>query len=439
MDIKETDFWPEIAALFPQRRPAEHPAGRCGRDGRLCRYPQFIDRLETSARRAVRNRKHALLILLQFADSIKQVELLVCRIGSCLRSSDSLCDLGGSRFAILLDDVSEPAAVPMVIEKLNTTLMGPIKAGRRIRWLRPNLGASLFPVDGISLNQVWLDTEAALEQAVAAGVGDSRISPMVRGQAAMERFELSKDIYKAYRNNQFEINYQPIIGLAENRICAFEGLLRWRHPERGYLSPETFLPLLEESGLIIPVGEKLLKQACQMAQGLLDEGHEPLRVCINISARQITDGGFLLSVLDALYEAGLESSLLQLEFPEPVLSRDGETLRRVLPELKNAGVRLAIDHFGTGEAALTELISLPINLIKLDRSLVSRLVEDPVPQAIVSGTLALARAAGMAVAAVGVEQPFEGRVLEKMGCCEGQGHYYSSPLSAPEISAVISV
>jgi EAL domain-containing protein (putative c-di-GMP-specific phosphodiesterase class I) len=447
MDIRQAGFWPDIESIFPQRVHDQRSVGDSDRGSRLCRYHQFMDRLETSARRARRHGKYALLIMLQFAVTKNQhknsqagsrFELLIFRVSSCLRSSDSLCDLGESRFAILLDDLKEPSAVPMVIEKLNTTLTGPFKADSGTRWVQPSFGASLFPMENISAGQIWLDTEAALERAIAAGAGGYSISPIVTGQDAMERFELSKDLYRAFRSDEFEISYQPIIDLAENRICAFEGLLRWRHPVRGCLSPRTFLPLLEESGLIVPVGEKLLKQACHMARGLLNEGHEPLRVCINISARQLTDSGFLLSVLDALYEAGLEPSLLQLEFSESVLSRNREELQRIFPELRNAGVRLAIDHFGTGDAPLAELVRLPVNLIKLDHSLVSRLVEDPVSQAIASGTMALAATAGMAVAAVGVEQRLQGSVLEKMGCCEAQGYYYSHPLSAPEISAVLN-
>ncbi len=447
MDIRQADFWPDIEGIFPREAQETLPVTDTGRGSRLCRYYQFVDRLETAARRARRTRRYALLVMLQFAAekgrqddsrSGSWHELLLCRVSSCLRSSDSLCDLGGARFAILLDDISESSAVPMIIEKLNATLKGPAGTAGKVGWFDAYLGASLFPVDGIPVSQVWLDTEASLAEAVAAGSGDYSISPMVTGQAAMERFELSKDLYRAYRNDEFEISYQPAIDFSENRLCAFEGLLRWRHPERGCLSPGTFLPLLEESGLIVPVGEKLLKQACQVASGLSNERSEPLRMCINVSARQLSDGGFLLSVFDALYEARLEPSLLQLEFPEPVLSQDRSTLQRILPELKNAGVRLAVDRFGTGDASLSELVCLPVNLIKLDQALVSRLVEDPVSQAIVSGTLALARAADMTVAAVGVEQQMQAKILQKMGCREAQGRYYFSPLPVSEIRAALS-
>lgn len=444
MDIRQAGFWPDIADIFLRQIHDTRSADEPGTSNRLCRYHQFTDRLEISARRAKRQGKYVGLILLHFAAakerldvgrSGRQLELLLCRVSSCLRSSDSVCDLGGSRFAILLDDIKEPSVLPMVIEKLDATLMGRFKAGSQASGFRLNFAASLFPKEDIPVAQIWRDTAAALERAITAGAGGYSISPMATGQDAMERFELSKDLYKAYRNNEFEISYQPIMDFAENRMCAFEGLLRWRHPVRGSLAPDVFLPLLEESGLIVPVGERLLKQACLLASGLINEQRENLRVCINVSARQLTDGGFLLSVFDALYEAGLDPSLLQLEFSETVLIQNREVLQRVLPELKNAGVQLAIDRFGTGDAPLTELVRMPVNLIKLDPSLVNRIVEDPVSQVIATGTLALARVAQMSVAAVGVEQGVQVSVLERMGCCEAQGRYFSRPLSALEITA----
>jgi EAL domain-containing protein (putative c-di-GMP-specific phosphodiesterase class I) len=170
----------------------------------------------------------------------------------------------------------------------------------------------------------------------------------------------------------------------------------------------------------------------------MDEGAASFRVCVNISARQLVDRGFLLTVLDALYDTGLAPQALQLEFSETVLTGESQLLGRLLPELRSTGVRLAVDRFGTGKAPLAELLSLPLNLIKLDPSLVNGLPDDAVSQAIVSGTVALARSAGMAVAAVGVEQPLQAEVLEKLGCCEVQGRHYAYPVPAAELGTVMN-
>jgi EAL domain-containing protein (putative c-di-GMP-specific phosphodiesterase class I) len=444
MDIRHTEFWQSIQSIFPKIDTDERQAPGCG-NGRLCSRVQFLDRLDTSARRARRNKEYVVLILVQFVtgeeclgdSAAESAELLICRVSSCIRASDSLCDLGGARFAILMDDVREPSAVPMVIEKLNATLTGAFRAASRVRWPRPNLGASLFRAGDMPVSQLWLQTEAALERAIAAGPGGYSISPLVTGRTAMERFELSRDLYKAYRNNEFETVYQPIFDNADKCVHAFEVLLRWRHPVRGCLYPDSFLSLLEESGLIVPVGEWLLHQACGMAKKLLEGGHGAIRVCVNVSSRQLEDRGFLLAVLDALYDTGLEPHRLQLEFSERLLSRDTGLLQLMLPELKNAGVKLAIDHFGAGAAPLAELVRLPINLIKLDRSLVTGVADDAVSQTIAAGTLAVAKATGMLVAAVGVEQQLQASILEKMGCCEAQGRYYSHPVPVGEVSALL--
>jgi EAL domain-containing protein (putative c-di-GMP-specific phosphodiesterase class I)/GGDEF domain-containing protein len=450
MDIRHTAFWRDIEGIFQE----QSWSGRGweadnANHSRLCSYAQFMDRLGNSLRRARRNNEYVLLILLQFAqaqhgrcsggvDAVDPGELLVCRLSSCIRASDSLCELGQGRFAMLLEDVREPSAAPMVIEKLNATLLGHPRAERRPGQAQPHLGVSLFPAADLPPGQIWLHAEAALEQAMAMGPGCYSISPAVTGQTAMERFELSTDLYKGYRNDEFEVVYQPIVGFSGKRVQALEALLRWQHPQRGCLSPRVFLPLLEESGLIVPVGERLLNQACRMASRLRDEGGASFRVCVNISARQLVDRGFLLTVLDALYDTGLAPQALQLEFSETVLTNESQLLGRLLPELKSTGVRLAVDQFGTSKAPLAELLSLPLNLIKLDRSLVKGLLDDAVSQAIISGTVALAGSAGMAVAAVGVEQQLQGEVLEKLGCCEGQGRHYAYPVPAAEVGTTMN-
>ncbi|VAW75140.1 diguanylate cyclase/phosphodiesterase (GGDEF & EAL domains) with PAS/PAC sensor(s), partial [hydrothermal vent metagenome] len=240
-----------------------------------------------------------------------------------------------------------------------------------------------------------------------------------------------------HRNNEFKLVYQPIVDLGDRRIHAVEVLLRWQHPVHGCLEPDIFLSLLEDSGLIVPVGERILMDACQFLATLPCSSDENFRACINISPRQLEDGGFLLSVLDALYDADLDPARLQLEFPESIVVNRSRLVQRVLRELHSAGVQLALDHFGAGGISLADLVRLPINLIKLDHSLIEHIVEDRVSQAIASGTLALAGTVDMQVAAVGVEQDLQNGLLERLGCREAQGRYYSYPLSATELCSVL--
>lgn len=449
MDIRETEFWQSIEQIFPDREatapvPAEDVPGR-GR--RLSSYAHFLDRLSLSVQRAQRHGNQVLLLLLQLTPNDRQRgqtavdrenELLICRLSSCLRADDSVCRLGTNRFALLLEDLKEHTAAPLVLEKLVTTLVGSVKPEGQSRRVALNIGATLFPADGVAFDSVLESAEAALQQAIEAGPGTCRIAPKVTGRAAMERFEFSKDLYKAHRNREFETVYQPVFDLRSKRILAVEAFLRWRHPLHGMVSPETFLPLLEDSGVIVPVGERLIAETCMLLRSLHDYGCPPVRACVNVSARQLEDSGFLLSVLDALYEADLDPGLLQLEFSEHVLVSRPKLMQRLLPELQNAGVRLALDQFGVGEAPLADLIRLPINLIKIDRSLIERLLEDSVSKAVTSGALALANSAGMQVAAVGVEQRLQTGVLEKLGCDEAQGSYFSCPVTGAELRTLLN-
>ncbi len=447
MNIRDAGCWTEIERLFSEEGLPYPEKSMERRIGSFCSYSIFQDRFQQALYRARRENTHVLLVLLQLVDNSsgspdgkvggRTVALAVCRVGSCLRANDTVCDLGAGRIAILMEDVGEPSYVPLIIEKIHSTLIDPLKLESQTIRIQPFSGVTLFPADAVVSRELWCHAELALEQAMRSKPGSFCFSPMSAGRTAMERFELTKDLHRAFRNQELHQVYQPVIDLDGNQIKAVEAFLRWQHPERGFLHPAAFLKLLEESGLIIPVGEQVLKKACRFLKGLLDQGFPPVRVCINISGRQMADSGFLLAVLDALYEADLDPGLLQLEFSEEVLANNSELAQRVLAQLKNAGVKVAVDHFGIGESSLVELIRLPITLIKIDRSLIERLMVDSISQVITSGTFALARNTGMEVAAVGVEQASQMCILEKMGCKEIQGNYFSRPLPAHEISALL--
>lgn len=437
MNIRDTEFWREIEQLFAnvgraQADPARPGVGQC-----LCVPEQLLSRLRVSRHRAERNNSYVLLVLIQPAQLGREGVVQINRLGACLRASDSLCELHTGQLALLMDDVRDTAVIPLIVERLIATFAGVTASRREPRYKKPYVGVAVFPVDGLSDEAILASGQAALAKALEMEPGAYSLSPMVTGRAAMERFELSKDLYKAHRNNEFKIVYQPIVDLIDERIQAVEVFLRWQHPVHGSLAPELFLPMLEETGLIVPVGEQVLARACRFLAGM-PESHEGFRVCINISSRQLEDSGFLLSVLDALYDADLEPARLQLEFQESIMASRSRLVQRILPELHNVGVLLALDHFGTGDAPLAELARLPLDLIKLDRSLVEHIVDDTVSRAIATGTLALASAAGMQVAAVGVEQRLQTNVLECLGCREAQGRYYSHPLSGAKLRFMLA-
>lgn len=249
----------------------------------------------------------------------------------------------------------------------------------------------------------------------------------------MERFDFTRDAYHAYRNREFFIVYQPIFGMDGEQLTGIEALLRWQHPRHGLLYPQTFMDSLEESGLIVPIGEWVLNQACQMVGELSRTTHRPIRVCVNVSARQLDDPGFLFAVFDAVYDAGIDAERLQLECSAQVLVQDSGTLKKMLMDLANAGVRIAMDHFGAERIPLSALRTLPVTLIKMDRTLTRGLADDALSRAITSGTLAMANGAGISVAAVGIEDDMQMHVLDRMGCIEVQGNMLSRPHVAADL------
>lgn len=237
-------------------------------------------------------------------------------------------------------------------------------------------------------------------------------------------------VYQAYRNDEFVVYYQPVFGMESGRLVGFEALLRWQHEKHGALHPSEFLGLLEESGLIVPVGERVLQEACQFVREMQESGQPGLRVCVNVSGRQLEDGGFILAMLDAIYDANIASSSLQIELSEQVLKDHPATLSRLFPEIRHAGVRVAIDQVGVTELAPGDLLRFPVSLIKVDRSLVTGVTGDAVAQAMVSGVMKLARSAGVDIAAVGVEADEQLGILNSMGFKEAQGRLFAPPRPA---------
>ncbi len=239
-----------------------------------------------------------------------------------------------------------------------------------------------------------------------------------------------REVYQAYRNGEFVVYYQPVFDMDGRKLVGFEALLRWQHEQHGALHPSRFIDMLEESGLIVPVGERVLHDACQFVREMQDSGHAGVRVCVNISGRQLEDAGFILAVLDAIYDAGIAPSSLQLELSEKVLKDHAATLSRLFPEIRNAGISIAIDHFGMAELPLTDLVNLPVSLVKMDRSLVAGVTDNAATQAVISGTMQFARKAGLNIAAVGVEADEQLNVLDSMGFNEAQGRLLAPPRPA---------
>ncbi|TCK18147.1 EAL domain-containing protein (putative c-di-GMP-specific phosphodiesterase class I) [Thiogranum longum] len=428
MNIREASFWKDIEPLF-----SEHLVGT-----RYCDYRILMDRCEQGLRRAQRSGAGVMLFVIRFRHKDNQagqhhdsiLELACQRVCSCLRACDSVCRLDDGRLAILSEDVTEPGLAALMVEKFQAALSPSLCIAQSRFELTLCVGIAVHPQDRGDATQLWRLAELRARQAFDNGMDAVTAPGIVAGASEMEYYKLIRELHQAYRNGEFVVVYQPVFNMESRTLVGMEALLRWERDEQHVLYPAEFLDLLEDSGLIVPIGESLLHDTCKFGTRLMKAGHHGVRVCVNVSGRQLEDGGFVLSVLDAVYDADLPPVLLQLEFSEQVLKEHVSSLSRLLPELRNAGVSIAIDHFGVTALSLADLVRLPVSLIKMDQSLVGGVMDDAVAQAIMSGSLAFARGAGIEVAAVGVEADEQLGALDSMGFKEAQGSVFVCPSSA---------
>jgi len=428
VNIREASFWKDIEPLFTVNATATS----------CCDYPILMDRCEQGLRRAERSGAGIILFVIRFRQKGKGrrknhdriIELASQRLRSCLRSCDSVCRLDDGRLAILSEDVTEPGLAALMVEKFHAAISPSLRIGQTRIELALCVGIAASPRDPGDAMQLWRLADLRARQAFDNGMDAVTAPGIVAGDTEMEYYKVIRELHQAYRNGEFVVVYQPVYNMESRKLAGMEALLRWKRDDRHILYPMEFLGLLEESGLIVPIGESLLHEACQFGAKLHKTRQNNVRICVNISGRQLEDGGFVLSVLDAVYDADLAPALLQLEFSEQVLKEHASSLSRLLPEIRNAGVSIAIDHFGVTELSLADLVRLPVSLIKMDQTLVGGVMDDAVAQAILSGSLAFARGAGIDVAAVGVEARDQLGALDSMGFKEAQGSVFAAPASA---------
>lgn len=428
MNIREASFWKDIEPIFTDRITASS----------CCDYSILMDRCEQGLRRAERSGVGIILLVMRFRQKGKGlrknrdrvIELACQRVRSCLRSCDSVCRLDDGRLAILSEDVTEPGLGALMVEKFHAAISPSIRIGQTRIELALCVGIAASPRDPGDAMQLWRLADLRARQAYENSMDAVTAPGIVAGDTEMEYYKVIRELHQAYRNGEFVVVYQPVYNMENRKLTGMEALLRWQRDDEHILYPAEFLGLLEDSGLIVPIGESLLHEACQFGARLQKTVQSDVRICVNVSGRQLEDGGFVLSVLDAVYDADISPSRLQLEFSEQVLKEHASSLSRLLPELRNAGISIAIDHFGITELSLADLVRLPVSLIKMDQTLIGGVMDDAVAQAILSGSLAFARGAGIDVAAVGVEAKDQLGALDSMGFKEAQGSVFASPASA---------
>jgi len=365
------------------------------------------------------------------------------RLVTCVRPSDTVARLGGDEFVILLEQLtSEPVAeVTLVAQRIIKEFCKPFLLDGKDCVVSGSLGIALADTATKATDSASLlrNADVAMYRAKSDGKGRYAVFDADMHTDVVSRFELEVDLRGALERQELRVHYQPIVQLESEACIEVEALVRWQHPSRGLIAPLEFIPIAEETGLIIPLGLWVLEEACRHAAAwqLLYPSKPPLQVSVNLSPRQFEHADLLTDVQRALEQAGLPPTSLRLEVTEGVIMRDTESSIRTLQKLKNLGIRLAIDDFGTGYSSLSYLKMLPLDVLKIDRSFVRGIGQNAEDDAIVQAIISLAKSLGLAVTAEGIETTQQAELLRKWSCEKGQGFLFARPLEATKISALL--
>ena len=372
-------------------------------------------------------------------DLLKQTAL---RLAGCVREVDTVARLGGDEFVIILDGIGadlESAVLNAgrIAEKIRSTLAEPYQLGRQHWEVTPSIGIVLFNSVHDTPEELIKRADIALYEAKDAGRNQQFFFNPSLQEEAINRALLMRDLRLALDNNELVLHYQPIVDEQKN-ILGFEALIRWIHPKHGPISPGTFIPLAEQTGLILPIGEWVLKTACaQLAEWGDDSQHEALTVAINVSARQLNQGDFVDTIKRVISQTGARADRLRLELTESMLQDDVGSAIVKMDALRLLGVRFSLDDFGTGYSSLSYLKRLPLDVLKIDKSFVDDIFADPSDAAIVRTIIALARSLGIDVVAEGVETAEQLEWLLDHGCVLFQGYLFSPPVHKDQASKML--
>jgi len=356
------------------------------------------------------------------------------RLRQCIRDADIVARLGGDEFAIVQAGASQPTDATSLASRLIEVIGAPYEIGGRQVTVDLSIGIALAPGDGLDPDQLLKNSDMALYRAKSDGHGLHRFFEPEMDARMQGRRRLEIELRNAVANGEFELFYQPLVDMKTEYVTCFEALIRWHHPERGIIPPLDFISVAEETGLIVPIGDWVLRQACAEAAAWPSD----VKVAVNLSPIQFKNKALLLSVVSALSTSGLSPNRLELEITESVLLQDGDTTLAILNELRGLGVRISMDDFGTGYSSLSYLRKFPFDKIKIDQTFIFDMSDHDDSLAIVRAVIAMGSGLGISTTAEGVETLEQFKQLKLEGCTEVQGYLFSQPRPAAEVKGLLA-
>ena len=362
------------------------------------------------------------------------------RMAACLRATDTLIRLGGDEFVIVLSDQPKGTeSVSCLLQKLRAAIAAPLLIEGHTLRVTASIGVASYPNDGTDGRTLLTSADSAVYRAKEIGRDNFQFYTPDLNIKARDRLLLQEELRNAIVRNEFLLFYQPQLDLLTGRIFAVEALIRWRHPKRGLISPDKFIPMAEETGHIVPLGDWVLHEACRQNKAWQDAGLPHMNVCVNVSARQFNDKSLIANVIDALQESGLEAKYLEIEVTESLIMQDAEAATATMKELQGLGVQFSIDDFGTGYSSLSALSTFPVCRLKIDKSFITDLTTNEHHRVVTSAVISLGRKLQLKVIAEGVETVEQLAFLRENNCDEMQGYYLSKPVEANELGNLVKM
>ncbi len=360
------------------------------------------------------------------------------RFMNCVREDDTVARMGGDEFVILLPALPDRDHAAEIAERIVAALAEPLEVRGQRLTITPSIGIAVYPDDGPDGETLIKNADAAMYLAKEEGRNGYRFYARELSGHVSERLQVENELRQALEEHDFELHYQPQFDVASGEITGIEALLRWRHPQRGLVAPDRFIPIAEDSGLIVPIGEWVLRAACEQVRAWRRAGLLAVPVAVNLSARQFDQPRLAEQIAGVLADTGLEAGQLELELTESLVMRDPERSSETLNRCKALGVEIAIDDFGTGYSSLAYLRRFPIDRLKIDRSFIKDIVTEPDDAAIAQTIVAMAHSLRLTVVAEGVEDAAQLRLLQRWGCDSYQGFLTSRPLPGAQMTALLA-